>query len=225
MARIFISRKIAEDTDWVIEARQQGHHVFGYSCIQTSTVKISTLGEFDWVFFSSSEGVHHFLRQFNVGNAKIGAMGIGTALTLDNHNVKADFIGQNSAPEKVAHDFQKVLLPQSKILFPQSEQTRNSIAPLLTDCHIERVTAYRTGNVQVAIADASIFIFSSPSNVKSYLSQHALPFNAQCIAFGPTTAQALKDSGARNIHTLENVHHKEIMNAIKLSLSGLEGTM
>jgi uroporphyrinogen-III synthase len=147
-------------------------------------------------------------------------MGKGTAQTLLEYQLHADFVGSSSDPEMVANEFQKVLQSKEIILFPQSVQTRNSIAPLLKDCTIERLQTYSTSSVAINPIDCDLYIFSSPSNVHSYFTQHPAPIQQLCIAFGPVTAQALSQQKIENIHVLQNVTNQTIYDAIKLSLLG-----
>lgn len=220
MARIFISRDISHKTDWVLQVEREGHQVTGISCIETTPISVPNIPKCDWIFFSSSEGVRHLLAQHLPEGVKIGAMGKGTAQTLLQFQLTADFVGASSDPAMVAIEFQKVLEPNETILFPQSVQTRNSIAPLLKDCTIHRLEVYCTSPLAIEAVDSDVYIFSSPSNVQSYLKQHTISATKPCVAFGPTTAQTLIDHHIENIHVLQNVTNQTIYDAIKLSLLG-----
>jgi uroporphyrinogen-III synthase len=220
MARIFISRDISHRPDWVLQVEREGHQVTGISCIQTTPLSVPYIPKCDWIFFSSSEGVRHLLSQHQLSGVKLGAMGKGTAQTLLDYQLHADFIGSNSDPKLVANEFQKELQLNDTILFPQSVQTRNSIAPLLKDCTIERLQTYTTSSVAINPIDSDLYIFSSPSNVQSYFAQYTVPMQQPCIAFGPVTAQALAQYKIENIHVLQNVTNQTIYDAIKLSLLG-----
>lgn len=220
MARIFISRDISNKPDWVLQVEREGHQVTGISCIETSPISVANVPKCDWIFFSSSEGVRHLLAQHLPKGVKIGAMGKGTAQTLLQFQLTADFVGASSDPEMVAIEFQKVLQPNDTILFPQSVQTRNSIAPKLKDCKIVRLEVYCTSPIAIEAEDSDVYIFSPPSNVQSYLKQHPISATKPCVAFGPTTAQTLIDHHIKNIHVLQNVTNQTICDAIKLSLLG-----
>jgi uroporphyrinogen-III synthase len=220
MARIFISRDISHRPDWVLQVEREGHRVTGISCIQTTPLSVRYIPKCDWIFFSSSEGVRHLLSQHHLTKVKLGAMGKGTAQTLLEYELHADFIGLSSDPEMVANEFQKVLQPNETILFPQSVQTRNSIAPSLKDCTIHRLEVYCTASISIESVDSDVYIFSSPSNVQSYLKQHTISATKPCVAFGPATAQSLIDHQIKNFHVLQNVTDQTIYDAIKLSLLG-----
>ncbi len=221
MASIFISRDISQKPDWVVQLEKEGHDIIGTSCITTAAVPISTIPTCDWIFFSSSEGVRHFLSQKIPTQQKIAAMGKGTADTLLQFQVKSDFIGSSSDPKLVAAEFQKVLGSGDQVLFPQSLQTRNSIAPHLSDCHVMRIPTYETTPIDVKHVNADIYVFSSPSNVQSYLDQHPVIEGKKYIAFGPSTAEALKQYNIDQIIVLQNVSSIELYNTIKLSILGL----
>ena len=223
MARIFISREVKDNPLWINLCKDAGHSVIGYSCIETISEPFEYNTPADWIFFSSSEGVHHFIKQKPKISARIAAMGMGTAQTLKQYNYEAEFIGQSANPEKVAFDFQDNISSGQTILFPQSKQTRNSIAPHLKNCNIQRLTVYSTESKMVMPTDADLYIFSSPSNVDSYFNQHPIDLSKPMIAFGPATEARIKEKGCQNILALKNVSSEEIFHAIKVSLLGLEG--
>lgn len=223
MARIFISREVKDNPLWISLCKDAGHSVIGYSCIETISEPFEYNTPADWIFFSSSEGVHHFIKQKPKISSRIAAMGMGTAQTLKQYNYEAEFIGQSAEPENVAFDFQNNILSGQTILFPQSKQTRNSIAPHLKNCKIERLTVYSTESRKVMPTNADLYIFSSPSNVDSYFNQHPIDLSKPMIAFGPATEARIKENGCQNILALKNVSGEEIFHAIKVSLLGLEG--
>lgn len=223
MARIFISRELKDNPLWVEQCLKLGHAVIGYSCIETVSIPFENQTSADWIFFSSSEGVHHFIHQNPHIPNHIAAMGMGTAQTLKNYNLNVEFIGKSAEPDKVAFDFQNRVSPGQTILFPQSKQTRNSIAPHLKNCKIERLTVYSTESKKVIRTDADLYIFSSPSNVDSYFNQHPINLSKPMIAFGPATEARIKEKGGQNTLALKNVGSAEIFHAIKVSLLGLEG--
>lgn len=223
MARIFISREVKDNPFWINLCKDAGHSVIGYSCIETISEPFEYNTAADWIFFSSSEGVHHFIKQKPKFSSRIAAMGMGTAQTLKQYHYEADFIGQSAEPEKVAIDFQNIISLGQTILFPQSKQTRNSIAPHLKNCSIQRLTVYSTESKKVIPTDADLYIFSSPSNVDSYFDQHPINLSKPMIAFGPATEARIKEKGCQNILALKNVSGEEIFHAIKVSLLGLEG--
>lgn len=223
MARIFISREVIDNPLWINLCKDEGHSVIGYSCIETISEPFEYNTAVDWIFFSSSEGVHHLIKQNPKISSRIAAMGMGTAQTLKQYHYESEFIGQSTEPEKVAFDFQNHISPGQTILFPQSKQTRNSIAPYLKNCHIQRLTVYSTESKKVMPTDADLYIFSSPSNVDSYFNQHPVDLSKPMIAFGLATETRIREKGCQNILALKNLSGEEIFHAIKVSLLGLEG--
>jgi uroporphyrinogen-III synthase len=220
MARIFISRAIKPNTAWAEWAISEGHQVHGVSCIQTQPISFQKIQKTDWIFFSSSEGARYYFSQCAHEQEKIAAMGPGTAETLKQLGIAVDWMGSASDPLQVAQAFRKQLSPAASVLFPQSAQTKNSIAPHLSDIVTHHVTVYDTCPQIVPTQYADIWIFSSPSNVMAYQQQHGLDSLSSYIAYGPTTALVMQQLGLKNIITLEQVTDQTIIEAIKESLLG-----
>ncbi len=220
MARIFISREISSNSAWVEWARAKGHHLHGISCIQTQPISFQKSEKSDWIFFSSSEGAKYYFSQCDHEQEKIAAMGPGTAETLNRLGITANWVGSHTDPVQVALAFSNQLSEGETVLFPQSAQTKNSIAPILSGHATRHLIVYNTIPKTIGKQDADVWIFSSPSNINAYQQQHDLDVSHRYIAFGPTTAQAMEQLGLKNVFVLKQVNDDTIIEAIKESLLG-----
>jgi uroporphyrinogen-III synthase len=219
MAKIFISKHLTPDDNWALHLTNEGHNVTGVSCIETQTILIQEIPATDWTFFSSAQGVKHFLEQHPVASQYIGVMGEGTQKALQTFGYQADFIGQSSDPALVSQALKQHLKPNQKILFPASEISKRSIASQLTEQEIILLPTYRTIPLSVSIDTQDIYIFTSPSNVDGFLISQDLP-DAHCIAYGPTTGNHLGQKGVKNLSILEKVSPDLLLRTIKEKISG-----
>jgi uroporphyrinogen III methyltransferase/synthase len=219
MAKIFISKYLTPDDNWALHLTNEGHIVTGVSCIETQTIFIEEIPAADWTFFSSAQGVKHFMEQHTVTSKFIGVMGEGTQKALQNHGLQADFIGQSSDPVLVGQALRQQLKPNQKILFPASEISKRSIASQLSDQEIIHLPTYRTIPLSVSINTQDIYIFTSPSNVDGFLISQDLP-DAHCIAYGPTTGNYLGQKGVKNLSILDKVSSDLLLRTIKEKISG-----
>lgn len=142
----------------------------------------------DWVFFSSSGGVHQFFEQTEVVEAvKYAAIGEETAKVLRRF-VTPDFIGQGN-PNEVGKAFLHHLEKET-VLFPIGQRSKRSVQKTLPPEQVIEVQVYTTNIVQQQLPEADYYLFTSPSNVAAFLSQGLVP-NGKYIAIGETTNKAL----------------------------------
>ena len=170
--------------------------------------------DFDWVFFSSSNGARSFFQQSTNVNSKYAAVGPATASAVP---FECDFVGEGTNTEEIARLFFH-LVGNERVLFPSAEDSLNSTANLFDQDQIEIISTYRKTRLASALPEAKVYLFSSPSNVFSAQEKNDLS-KLNCVAYGSATAKALKDAGARNIHLVSSWDQKEIANDLKSLLS------
>lgn len=176
--------------------------VVALSLLHFAPVSFRPPAQSDWWFFYSPRAVEfgaHRLALLSLPLPRLAAMGPGTAAALEAHeySLKPSFIGEGS-PVEVARAFGEIAAGQ-KVFFPRARQSRMTIQRLLQHV-IQAKDAICYDNqavVDPSLILANIFVFTSPLNVRTYLSAHPLPSDARIIAIGPSTAQALASFGVR----------------------------
>lgn len=186
---------------------------------------LAKLGWFDWLAFTSSNGVEYFLRRLDeTGHAraelmahKVCAVGRKTAETLKAENIPVDVMPDRFTAEALVEDFIKRFgvgqrLRGSKMLLPASNITLDMIRPAMEKIgvYVEVVEAYQTvlpasasNEVRKLIQEASAdyIIFTSPSTVANLAAiletDHLTPYlaNARIACIGPVTAEAAELHG------------------------------
>jgi len=195
---------------------------------------LGRLSEFDWLVFTSSNGVEYFLRRLDEsghGRAelmkhRVCAVGRKTAEKLKSENIQVDVMPERFTAESLVEEFIKRFgvghrLRGSRMLLPAAKVTRDVIRPAMEKIgvEIEVVEAYQTvlpamtaaqAMQLIGEANADYIIFTSPSTVANLATiletDHLTPHlrKARVACIGPVTAEAAR------LHGLEvNIQPKE----------------
>lgn len=117
---------------------------------------ISRLGGFDWVVFTSANGVTHFLDRLTatgcdlraLGPVKLAAIGPATAEALAKYHLRADLIPSEYRSEGLA----EALIREAsgrRILLARADRGRALLRDELTRvAHVEQVAVYRNADVE-----------------------------------------------------------------------------
>ncbi|WP_035843481.1 uroporphyrinogen-III synthase [Crocinitomix catalasitica] len=194
--KLFISRELTADSKIISWATSNNFDVIAHSLIKIVPVLDLKIPRTDWIFFSSPKGAIAYLNNYKILAKKIGVLGIGTAQPIIERGIKVDFIGEAShSPEEIAKCFQKALNINDTIFLPISQRSKKSVLKVISKTHqtLAWVT-YKTNFVSVFFDMAfDAMIFTSPSNLESYLVNNTIPSHAQIISIGQTTANTYKE--------------------------------
>jgi len=129
----------------------------------------------------------------------LAAMGSGTANVLASLNLNCDFVGSGS-PSEVSRDFSKVL-GDDKVLFPRAEASLRSIQKgLAHPDNVFDLVVYSTRELVLKEQPkVDVLVFTSPSNVRAYLSMFSPTVDQHCLAIGPSTQKELENKGVKKI--------------------------
>ncbi len=183
------------------------------------------LSWYDWLVFTSVNGVEYFLGRMDVlghGRAelmshRICAVGRKTAEKLESENIVVDLTPERFTAEALAEEFtehfgMRQRLYGSRMLLPASRTTRDVIRPALEKIgvYVEVVEAYQTvtpaakgENVARLLrnAEADYIVFTSPSTVANLAAiletDHLAPYlaNTRVACIGPVTAETARMHG------------------------------
>jgi uroporphyrinogen III methyltransferase/synthase len=177
---------------------------------------VARVREYDWVVFTSRNGVEAFfdtlgelgrdVRAF--GDVKIAAIGPKTAEGLANRGIRVDLIPPTFVNEAVAEELLARTDRGTRVLIYRAQEAREVLQDSLREHGrvVDVVAAYRTryvtdSGVADAAARAHIVTFTSSSTVEGFL--HAVPDGAGVLAdkivacIGPITARTARDAGIR----------------------------
>ncbi|MBI5686008.1 MAG: uroporphyrinogen-III C-methyltransferase [Verrucomicrobia bacterium] len=201
---------------------------------------IEGIGEYDWLVFTSPNGVEHFFRAFfevyndirEIGAVKIAAIGPATAARVEEFHLQVDLQPKEFVAEAVLEAFKKECdVENLRFLLPRADLARDALPEGLEalGAIVDNVECYRTvpetadesGNVARLLAEgADVITFTSSSTVENFCNLVDLrallaKFPAMKLAsIGPITSETIRKRGFTV--DVESVQH---------DISGLTGAV
>ena len=178
---------------------------------------VKAAGNYDWIIFTSVNGVHGFFNAMtknkqdirSLGNAKICAIGPKTKEALENKGLLVEAMPEKFVAESVIECLKPLLNAGERILLPRSDLARTVLVDVLKEMgmEVDEVIAYKTKKVDrfneeiiEKIKDKSMHIitFTSSSTVKNFMEiveDRSLLDGVLLASIGPITTQTLKEFG------------------------------
>ena len=206
----------------------------GARCIEAPAIKminpesfaplddaIASLGGYDWIIFTSTNGVDSFFRRLHhagsdsraLAKAKVAAIGAQTAAQLEKFGIRADIIPLEFRAEGIVNALNGQIVPGMKILIPRAVVARDVLPVKLTElgATVTVAPAYRTvaGETdgkriagKLAMGEISLVTFTSSSTVTNLLELLGeggaeLICKAKVACIGPITAATCVEHGIR----------------------------
>lgn len=147
---------------------------------------------------------------------ELACIGSETKKHLESKGYSVSFFGENAGnPEEVARLF-KNWLGNRIALFPQSTKSNKSIESVLPGSQKIPLLVYETIENPVRFLHPfSIYVFTSPSNFKSFVSLNTLPEESKVIAWGKTTAEVMMDNDAPVHFILDTSTYAELLRILQ----------
>jgi uroporphyrinogen III methyltransferase / synthase len=175
---------------------------------------IERLAEFDWLVFSSSNGVHYFLRRLlatghdvrALGGRRLAAIGPATVDALADYHLKADVVPKSYRAEVLA----EALTPRAagkRFFLARASRGRGVLAEMLTAAgsHVTQAVVYESRDVsqpipevQEALAAGRIdwTTVTSSAIARSLVRQFGDSLRrTRLAAISPLTAEVLSEHG------------------------------
>jgi uroporphyrinogen III methyltransferase/synthase len=180
---------------------------------------ISKLHQYDWIVFTSANGVRFFLDRLRVSpcdlrdlRGKLCAIGPATKSALEALHLKVDLVPETYVAESLVEAFANVPLAGARILLPRAAVARDIVPNALSErgAIVEVVEAYRNQlprSPRKQIQGADWLTFTSSSTVKNFLELAGRePFAAAKVAsIGPVTSETVRSNGL-TVHAEANPH-------------------
>lgn len=225
--RIVVTRAVEQSRELLARLENMGATVLLFPAVSFSEPSntaeldraIRSLGEFDWILFTSANAVRFFAqrcRKLGVdpsqdGTYRCAAVGPATASAVAAEGFPVDHVAQEFLGAALAREL-SASIAGTKILLPRSERARPDLPEALkaASAGVTEVVAYRTGGVGViepevmrAIREARVDVISffSPSaieNMRGEVGEEVLArlaAKSALAAVGPVTAAALRSAG------------------------------
>ena len=171
--------------------------------------------EYDWLVFSSPNGVERFFDAFfatyedarSLGNPRIAVIGNGTAQKVREYRFAVDLVPEKFVAEGLVEAFANESIENLTVLWVRAEEARDVIYEGLTALGglVDECIAYKTvpetgdptgAAARMAEQGADLMTFTSASTVDNFF-KLALPWPENCAAgsIGPVTSEALRKHG------------------------------
>jgi uroporphyrinogen III methyltransferase/synthase len=174
---------------------------------------------YEWLIFTSPNGVEQFFAIFfklysdvrSIGNAKIAAIGPGTAAALRQFHLDVDLVPKTSTGEGMLEELVACdgSVDNRMYLVVRPEQARTVITEGLTRAGaiVDEAIAYRTlpeegdptgAQARFSAEGADVLTFASSSAVENFLALRLpLPAGIKIASIGPVTSQTLRAHGMK----------------------------
>lgn len=220
----------------VTRAREQASKLtaaleeLGAQCIESPSIRIvepqdnyaaidaaiASLAQYDWLIFTSTNGVEHFFARLeqkgmdtrSLGKAKIAAIGVATANQLKEHGILADRIPAEFRAEGILEVLKDDIKAGMKVLIPRAQEAREVLPEKLRELGavVEVAPVYQTiaGEADASAVKAlleagklDLVTFTSSSTVSNLLKiiggDAKLLANVKKACIGPITAKTCQD--------------------------------
>jgi uroporphyrinogen III methyltransferase/synthase len=208
----------------------------GAECIECPTIEIAPpdddqpmkqaiqkLSEYDWLVFTSVNGVLQFFNLLfamgkdvrALGHLKLCTIGPVTARQLGDYGLKTDILPDTYRAESVVRAFEKTNMNDKRVLLPRAKEARTVLPDALRNMGaiVDEVTAYQTIPVtghdpeiisRIHEADIHMVTFTSSSTVNNFCS--IFPdcinndkFKEQVViaSIGPITSKTAREKGLK----------------------------
>lgn len=182
----------------------------GYAALDGA---IAELNAYQWLIFTSVNGVEHFFARLHaagkdtraLGYARVAAIGAATSAALRAFGIRADLVPPEFRAEAVAEELRPLLPPRARILLPRAQEARDVLPDTLRahGATVDVVAAYETVPEiedaaiaqRLASGEIDMVTFTSSSTVKNLVKMLAniTPLQQVKIAcIGPVTADTAR---------------------------------
>ncbi|MBE0428789.1 MAG: uroporphyrinogen-III C-methyltransferase [Thermoleophilia bacterium] len=195
----------------------------GYAQLDAAISRLRKSAEtaYDWLVFTSVNGVEHFFSRLgragdvrDLKGLKLGAIGPATAAALKSRGLKLDFVPAEYRAEAVVEGLLKQGVKNSRVLIPRAREAREVLPEKLAEAgaEVELATAYETVLDDSGASDMKhmlsrgeidIITFTSSSTVKNFAALldgddfSAIPASVTVACIGPVTAETARELGIR----------------------------
>ncbi len=177
---------------------------------------LQNLEDFDWLFFTSKNGVINFFKQLSdlkgstalPENLKIAVIGNRTSSELDYYGYAPSFISKGNTSEDFLEEFYKAVNPQNqKILLSLGNLAEDFLYNnLIKDNSVQRINVYQTDKPKsvdnkilniIREGKYDLIVFTSPSTFHNFClyAEKDIIKELKMASIGSTTTKAIAEAG------------------------------
>ena len=214
---LFISKKITQ-LDFLAYTKAAEINIIDTSMISFVEVpfKVPQSG-YEVIFFASPRSAQFFLKSNSVpSNIEIATIGEVTTDFVEAKGYVVSFTGVTSGIPNIVGKAFKDFIGDRKVLFPQSNYSQRSMQVRLKKHQITDLIVYETTFTPVLLKEKpSVLVFTSPTNVQSFLKVNKVSADQKVIAWGKTTEAFLNKNEIKSDFTLSYSSFDELKEVLK----------
>ena len=217
---IFISRNQEEVILLQSFCDIQNLKLISKSLIEFNKITYLLPKNWDVLFFPSPRAVDFFFNQissYDFSDKKIACAGKGTALALKQWVNEVNFVPSNSGMINEVQDEFKNWLGDKNVLFVGSNESKKSVLATIPKSQCDFIQVYETKYKSELISPCKWYIFSSPSNVRSFLMMNSLDQNVKVVSWGQSTTNELIKNGIIPVLELKTSELSELIEYLIVS--------
>ena len=189
--------------------RKQGANAVPVCCIktvETDAALPSNFDSYDWLVFTSQNGVRFFFEKFDragfdirsLSHMKLACVGQATADTLKEYRLTAELVPSKASGEALGEALaRRPECQDSHILIACAAHPARGLSDALEAAGLsyEELGIYDVVSEKTIdeMTDLDYLVFSSGSSVRAYASQHRIEPSTKTICIGAHTAKVLRD--------------------------------
>jgi uroporphyrinogen III methyltransferase/synthase len=226
--KIVVTRARAQASDMISQLTQLGADCLEYPVIKTVPPEnfslldtaINALNTYDWIIFTSVNGVEFFFNRLlekgkdarALGNLKTACIGPVTAEKLKSYGINTDILPESYRAESIITAFSNETVAGKRILLPRAAEARPILPEELSKMGavIDEIAAYHTINDtdnaaplirQLEQKEIDLITFTSSSTVTNFRKLipddrfTTLLENVTIASIGPITSETAKKNG------------------------------
>lgn len=212
---LFVSTELSTEHPFRTFCEQHSIELRAVSLIEFKQLNYFVSSNYDVIFFSSIRCYNYFVSCNEISiDSELASIGVSTAKQINENISSFSFIGSTPGnPQKVAEAF-KEWLGDRRVLFPLALNSNESISSHIPDDQKEVVRVYETIHHPIQIPEQDTYVFTSPSNVESFLKMNQIRENANVVAWGNSTKRSLEKNHIQVWKTLETSSFDELMSLL-----------
>jgi uroporphyrinogen III methyltransferase/synthase len=179
---------------------------------------LTNLESYDWLIFTSANGVHFFIERLcqkgmdirDLKAIKVGCIGPATAGQIEDRGIRVDLVPDEFIAEGLLKSFASMNLSGKKILIPRASRARDILPQGLKKqgAYVDVVTAYQTIQSRrkkeeltgyLDAGEVDVITFTSSSTVTNFVGimgqGFILPDHVKIACIGPVTAATAVKAG------------------------------
>lgn len=205
---------------------------------QTAEDLLHQIEDYDWIFFTSSNGIHAFFKyckELHISEKalrlkKFAVVGSKSEIALEQYGYTASFFPDTFTGFSLGAQFKEKVNKPSNILIIQGNRSRESlITSLKESSHTFQTAILYETIVNVKMKEAlqkelidqalDVFTFTSPSTIQAFmkLSEGVLTkgmLDKPCVCIGPTTKEEAQKQGFTNIIVPDDYTIEDMVQAL-----------